>query len=320
MKLTHLRDVVAVADRGSLRAAARHLGIAQPAITRSIREIERELGVALFERRARGVVMTPLGEVFLRRALAMQNELRLAREEMDQLQGKTTGRVSIALSTVPHLALLPRALQPFRARFPDVFLQVAEGLFPSVEPALKDGSIDFYVGPLTEQPLDKRLAVEILFENTRVILGRKGHPMAGAKSLKDLADARWITTAVTLNSGAELGPIFQSHGLPHPRIEMQAPSALTMIMAAAHSDLLMMLPEQWLTFPAMRELLQPFAVKEPLPAPAIGIVWRARLPLTPAAEFLCDMLRRASEHHVAARARAAKRLLSASPAIPDPYR
>jgi len=320
MKLTHLRDVVAVADRGSLRAAARHLGIAQPAITRSIREIERELGVALFERRARGVVMTPLGEVFLRRALAMQNELRLAREEMDQLQGKTTGRVSIALSTVPHLALLPRALQPFRARFPDVFLHVAEGLFPSVEPALKDGSIDFYVGPLTEQPLDKRLAVEILFENTRVILGRKGHPLARAKSLKDLADARWITTAVTLNSGAELGPIFQSHGLPPPRIEMQAPSALTMIMAAAHSDLLMMLPEQWLTFPAMRELLQPFAVKEPLPAPAIGIVWRARLPLTPAAEFLCDMLRRASEHHVAARARAAKRLLSASPAIPDPYR
>ena len=132
MKLTHLRDVVAVADRGSLRAAARHLGIAQPAITRSIREIERELGVALFERRARGVVMTPLGEVFLRRALAMQNELRLAREEMDQLQGKTTGRVSIALSTVPHLALLPRALQPFRARFPDVFLHVAVGLFPSV--------------------------------------------------------------------------------------------------------------------------------------------------------------------------------------------
>ena len=74
MKLTHLRDVVAVAERGSLRAAARHLGIAQPAITRSIREIERELGVVLFERRARGVVLTPMGEVFMRRALVMQNE------------------------------------------------------------------------------------------------------------------------------------------------------------------------------------------------------------------------------------------------------
>jgi LysR family transcriptional regulator of abg operon len=306
MKLTHLRDVVAVAERGSLRAAARHLGIAQPAITRSIREIERELGVVLFERRARGVVLTPMGEVFLRRALVMQNELRLAREEMDQLRGQTTGRVAIALSTVSHLALLPRALQPFRARYPDVFLHVAEALFPSVEPALKDGSIDFYVGPLAEQPLDKEFAVEILFENTRVILGRKGHPLAGATSLKDLVNARWITTAVTLNTGAELGPVFESHGLPLPRIEMQAPSALTMFIAAANSDLLMMLPEQWLTFPAMRELLQRFTIKEPLPAPAIGIVWRARLPLTPAAEFLCDMLRRASEHHVAARARAAK--------------
>jgi DNA-binding transcriptional LysR family regulator len=225
---------------------------------------------------------------------------------MDQLRGQTTGRVAIALSTVSHLALLPRALQPFRARYPDVFLHVAEALFPSVEPALKDGSIDFYVGPLAEQPLDKEFAVEILFENTRVILGRKGHPLAGATSLKDLVNARWITTAVTLNTGAELGPVFESHGLPLPRIEMQAPSALTMFIAAANSDLLMMLPEQWLTFPAMRELLQRFTIKEPLPAPAIGIVWRARLPLTPAAEFLCDMLRRASEHHVAARARAAK--------------
>lgn len=301
MKLNQLRDVVAVAERGSLRAAARHLGIAQPAITRSIREIERELGVDLFERRAKGAVLTAMGEAFVRRAMAVQVELQHAREEIEQLRGMTTGHVSIALSTVPHLALLPKALGTFRARYPDILLTVTEGLLPTVEPALVGGAVDFYVGPLTEQPLAKELVVEKLFDNSRLVFGRKGHPLAGATSLRELADARWITTTVTLDSRAELGPLFESHGLPRPRIEMRAPSALTMIVAAANSDLLMMLPEQWLTFPAIRELLVAFDLEERLPAPAICVVRRGRLPLTPAADFLCDMLRRASGHLVTAR-------------------
>ena len=68
MKLNSLRDFLAVAERGSLRAAARQLGVAQPAITRNIQELEKELGVVLFERQARGVTLSPMGEVFLRRA------------------------------------------------------------------------------------------------------------------------------------------------------------------------------------------------------------------------------------------------------------
>jgi LysR family transcriptional regulator, regulator of abg operon len=60
MKLKRIRDVVAIADRGSLRAAAQHLTLAQPALTRSVRELERELGIDLFERHARGMPLTPL--------------------------------------------------------------------------------------------------------------------------------------------------------------------------------------------------------------------------------------------------------------------
>ena len=56
MKIHHLRDVLAVAEHGSLRAAARHLGVAQPALTRSVRELERELGAVLFERDRKSVV------------------------------------------------------------------------------------------------------------------------------------------------------------------------------------------------------------------------------------------------------------------------
>src|SRR5271169_5360032 len=103
MKLNQLRDLAAVAERGSLRAAARELGIAQPALTRSIRELEHELGIILFERRARfrGVVLTSMGEVFLHRALAAVNELRRGQEELEQMKGAATGNVAIGMSTVP---------------------------------------------------------------------------------------------------------------------------------------------------------------------------------------------------------------------------
>ncbi len=306
MKLTQLRDVIAVAERGSLRAAARHLGVHQPAITRSIRELEQELGVVLFEREAKGAVLTPMGALFLRRASVVQNELRQASEEIDQHRGQTHGRVSAMLSIASHIALLPRALPPFVKRFPDASLNMSEGLFAPAEVLLKEGRIDFYVGPLSEATPPRELAVEMLFDNHRIIFGRKGHPLRGARSLAELGGASWMTTNLTANFLVELGPLFERNGLPPPKVAMQTDSALSMIMACAHTDYLLMLPEQWLEFPAVEVMLEPIFVVEDLPAPPLCIVHRGGLPLTPAAEYLCDMIRRASEYHVADRAKRRK--------------
>src|SRR5471032_1283278 len=187
MKLHHLRDFLAVADRGSLRAAARELGIAQPAVTRSIQELEKELGVPLFERHARGAVPTRMGLAFIRRARSVHNELSLARDEIAQLRGMTHGSVRVALSMVPHMALLPHTLRPFRQRYPDVRLDIIDAVFPTIEADLVDGTIDCYIGPPPERMPDG-LVIEQLFLNTRVILCRKGHPMRNATSLRDLTE------------------------------------------------------------------------------------------------------------------------------------
>src|SRR5580704_8556061 len=114
MKLTQLRNVAAIAERGSLRAAARHLSLAQPALSRSVQELERELGAPLFERRSRGMVVTPLGRAFLRRANAILNDVHRARDEFEQLRGNAVGAATIGLSIAAHLLLLPNALRPFR--------------------------------------------------------------------------------------------------------------------------------------------------------------------------------------------------------------
>lgn len=301
MKLSHLHIVAAVAERGSLRAAARQLGVAQPALTRAVREIERELGAPLFERRPRGAVLTPIGEMFHRRAIAVLAELRRAREEIDQARGEAAGQVSVALSTAAQIALFPDALAAFRRRYPEVVLSIRDGLFPGVEAKLKDGELDFYVGPLPEYPPSDELRIETLFENARVVLARRGHPLAGARSLADLAGASWIATSVTADTSAELQPLFARHGLPAPRVAMHLISAIALGPAVANSDLLVMVPEQWLQLPLAADQLVALQIVEALPAPPICLVTRARLPLTPAAQAFADLFSRAGGRYRAGR-------------------
>jgi DNA-binding transcriptional LysR family regulator len=292
MKLNQLRNILAIAERGSLRAAARHLGLAQPALSRSLQELEQELGVRLFERKARGMTVTPRGEPLVRRAGNVMMEVRRAREEIEQLNGSTSGTVAAAMSMITHIAIIPQILKPFRERYPNVELRVVEGQYPTVELGLRDGSIDFYVGPPPESGLARGLAVEKVFDNTRAIFCRRGHPLAGSKSLAELADADWLTTSLTYNAEEELGALFLRQGLPMPRLGLRSQSALTMIVSLANSDLLAMLPLQWSTFPLTKNTLVTIDIGEKFPAPPTAIIQRSGYPLTPAAEFLLNLVRR----------------------------
>lgn len=293
MKLSQFGEAVAIAERGSIRAAARHLRLAQPALTRSLADLERELGAPLFERRARGVVPTPLGQAFLRRAASILHEVRRTREEVDQLRGSGTGTVTAGLSIAAHLALLPSSLRPFRARYPDIRLHLIEGFLPTLEAGLRDGSVDFYVGPDSGGKPVAELSRELLFPNRRVVLCRAGHPLAGATALRDLAEADWVTTSITADAGDEIGALFDQHGLAAPRLAVRAQSALTLMTCLTHSDLLAMVPVQWSEFALTRGVLVTIALREELAAPPIVVVQRAALPLTPAATHLLDLMRRA---------------------------
>jgi LysR substrate binding domain len=121
---------------------------------------------------------------------------------------------------------------------------------------LRDGSIDFYVGPEPGRSAPSDLKQETLFYNTRTVLGRRNHPLAGATSLAELADAEWATTSITLQAEEEMGELFRLHGLGAPRLALQSQSALTLIVTLAHTDLLAMVPVQWMDFAPMAGILQ----------------------------------------------------------------
>lgn len=310
MKLTHLRDVLAVAECGSLRSAARQLGATQPALTRSIRELEAELGVALFERHVKGVRLTEMGQTFLRRAQAVQSEMRRAREEIEQLKGGGSGEVSVAMSTATIMSLMSRAVMNFRKRCPTAVLKIHESFFQPIERELASGRIDFYVGPLDSSSRAPAFAVEQLFANQRLIIARKGHPLRHARSLAELVGARWVRPTMSSNIvEGDFEEMFVRAGLPPPEIVLHARSALITMLTLRDSDLLTVLPRQWLDVPMLAEFIEPLDLP-PLTAAPIAIVHRQDLPLTPMAEHLCDMMRRAGTQHAHRQELQAARLLA----------
>lgn len=296
MKLHHIRNVVTVVERGSLRAAARHLGLAQPAMSRSIRELEHELGVVLFERNKFGMTLTQGGEIFLRRAKGVQADLQRALDEIAQFKGKDSGKITVAFSTASLIAMLPEVIAPFRRRFPHVRVKVLESSLPTLEPDLRNGIVDVYYGPVPEDYSDPALVVDRLLDNPRIIVGRHGHPLRGATSLEELAGAGWVAAHMTLDSDTEVISVFGAAGLPPPKIVMEAGSGTSMITIIKSSDLLAPMSALWLDDKKHR--LERFPIPN-LPSGApICAIRRGNMPLTPAAEHWNDLVARVAGHRV----------------------
>ena len=294
MKFNQLRDFVAVAEAGSLRAASRALDLAQPAITRSIQELEHSLGAQLFIRGARGVRLTPVGRTFLIRAKTILEEVRRSRDEVGQVQGRTEGLLVVGLSIAGHMGVLERVLRPFTQRYPRVRLRVIEGHLPTLEGSLLDGSMDVFVGPVLEGRAAPELSVSKLFDNERLVIGRRGHPLSGARTLADLGGAVWLTTSITHDAADELNDAFAEHGLPAPTLMGQSQSALSILTLLIGTDMLAMAPRQWVESPLARDLIAPIPLDRRFAAPPIVLVHRTGLRLTPAAEHFVSLVQRAS--------------------------
>ena len=132
-----------IADAGSVTAAARNLGCSQPAVSKQLRRLEASLGVHLFERGLRGVQATAYGLALLPRARAIRSQARQAGEDVQQRRGLKEGRVAVALSHFATMALMPRVIPAFLARWPGVQLSIVPPTFQLG--GLREGAPDFAV-------------------------------------------------------------------------------------------------------------------------------------------------------------------------------
>src|SRR6202011_4346894 len=150
MKLHQLAALVTASESGSLRQAAEKMRLSQPALSRSIRELELETGVKLLERTALGVKATIYGEALILRSKLVEAELRQARDDIAHLRAATHGDLRIGATPVAAFSLLPIVLARFKTSRPQVRVSITDGMGSTLFQQLRQGDLDFVFGRINE--------------------------------------------------------------------------------------------------------------------------------------------------------------------------
>jgi DNA-binding transcriptional LysR family regulator len=190
-KLRVLREV---AVHGSFSAAADSLNFTQPAISRQISTLEAETGQRLVERNARGVRLTPAGELLVEHADAILDRLQVAETQLEALASLDGGRLRVGAFATANATLIPLAIRAFSLEYPRVDLDLTEGLSRDLLARLEEGEIDIAVIAGQEGPAAGDIALEPLLEDTMYVALPRAHPLARRQRLRmaDLAEETWI--------------------------------------------------------------------------------------------------------------------------------
>jgi len=295
MKLTSLRALVAAVEEGSLRSAARRLGVSQPALTKLIRELERELSTTLLLRSTTGVLATAQGVVLYERAVAAERELSHAVDQIQQLGGRMTGVLSIGAVPLAVMLLVPEALRTFGGEFPEIQMRVIEELYIAQLTRLRKGEVDIALGPLPEQLPPGEFSVETLMPISMVIVVRKGNPLNRARRLADLADAPWVYTGATADSGYAK-TLYERHGLRPPPAGALVNSTLGLLALISSGNCVGLLPHQIAVHPFAAQHLDIVPVAEGPLKLSLCALARADAALKPSVRHFLAHLHRAAHH------------------------
>jgi DNA-binding transcriptional LysR family regulator len=196
--LTVFREV---ATRGSFSEAATALSFTQPAVSQQIARLERELGTRLLARNARGVTLTPAGEVLLRHAERMLAQLREAEAEVQSVAGVERPRLRVGAFASAAASIMPPALAELRAAHPAAAVTMRVAEMPDSLDALRTGELDLSVIiDAVNTPLEVPGDVEVvdLFDDPFLAALPYSHSLAGrgAVALADLREEEWMVTGV----------------------------------------------------------------------------------------------------------------------------
>lgn len=292
MKLQHIETLVTIADTGSIRSAAERLGKSQPALTKVVRQAEDDLGVALFQRTSRGVVLTEMGERVLTRARTIMGEITRLDDEVSQLRGEQVGAVHVCLSPLAAVKIMPRALALFRKTHPQIEVHLSSGLFPGALKPLREGKTDLVIGPAPPAGMAREITIERLMETPIVVITSPGSPYAGATSLSELTEAPWIMIGAPTGPGDIFRKPFVENGLPPPRALTTSESYFGAISLVETLGAVCTFPLRLLEDMQRSAQIAPIPIREHIDPLQISLMSRAGHPLTPAAEALANAIRR----------------------------
>lgn len=226
MDLYQLRTFVAVAQGGSITRAAESVHLSQPAVSAHIKALEDELGLALFERSARGMALTADGARLLARAEETIAAHRALLDEAARARGRLTGKLRLAAGSSSNHEAIGRLLTRLSERCPEVEVTLEHRRSRDILAGLKDGSIDagFYNEPGTPDPALATL--EVASFGIQVVAPRKA-------SWKELEKLPWIYPTQSTCCAGAAERVFERHRLRPAKIISVDREELTRTLVAS---------------------------------------------------------------------------------------
>ncbi|MEY4847550.1 MAG: hypothetical protein RLZZ36_663 [Pseudomonadota bacterium] len=303
MELRQLRHFVAVVDSANLSRAAERVAISQPALTRSIKNLEDLLGVELLERQPRGVVPTEAGLALYHHAQIVLNAcLRLTRE-VRELERGTSGTVYVGVGSLYATHITSRVAENLSESQPRLALVINEAFFEELLRRLIDMRLDliFCNFPLVAASPD--LVQEALLTVRSCIVTGKAHPLAARREVTraDLASCRWVI-ADQPHAQDSFEKFFSVEGLPVPRDIFRTNSLNLMLSLAASGRFLSPLPEHLVAESAVVDELRVLPVPGGYIERQAGLIYRKADASRPAVEHVLKEFRRVAHSMSSAQA------------------
>lgn len=225
IKLRHVSCFLEVMRQGGVGPAAKALGLSQPAVSKSLAELEAVLGVSLFDRSGRKLVLTNDGEIFARHAMTAAAALR---EGVESLNAAHSGEQLVRLGALPSVQaeVVPRAVALFLAGPMACRVHVESGPSPHLLGLIRDGKLDFIVGRMASPQSMHDLAFEHLYSEELAFAVRPSHPLAGRPALAypELEPYTLLTPPRQAIIRPILDAMFVAGGMGHARQEIETVS------------------------------------------------------------------------------------------------
>ena len=193
LKLRHLQLFVALGEQGNLHRSAEMLGISQPAASRLLIELEERLGTTLFERHGRGLTPNLYGELMIRRARTIIDELERAGEEFNAIHAGHAGLVRVGTVMEPAVALLTRAIEQMHSERPKLRINVNVDVSRALISGLMDGHYNFVISRIPAGFSGEHFVFEEIGEEEICFICSRSHPLAEqpVPALSAMVDYPW---------------------------------------------------------------------------------------------------------------------------------
>jgi len=284
---------LAAARYGNLTEAAASMEISQPALSKSIKALEKTLGVQLLERGRFGVSLTPFGQALMAHGRVIEAEMRNAVGEIQSMRGAQRGHVMVGCGPTEATRLLPLALSLLSDQNPEVHVTVLYGLNEALMPWVKQGEVDFALSSVPARAADAELIHDALLTEHATVVARADHPLSKFKVVTPqmLVKYPWILPRRLELERLAFDDYFVSHDLEPPVAQVETTSTVLMKSMVMQSDALTFIPKELIYWEVRAGQLKALDATGHQWERRVGITRRRKGTLSPASMLLMQAVK-----------------------------